>query len=61
MKPIELQASMGLAQIEKLDEIHSRRRENYKLLFNIFSKYENHFHLPRPTEKSNPSWFAPFL
>ena len=58
LKPIELQASMGLAQIEKLDEIHSRRRENYKLLFNIFSKYENHFHLPRPTEKSNPSWFA---
>jgi len=58
LKPIELQASMGLAQIEKLDEIHSRRRANYKLLFNIFSKYENHFHLPRPTEKSNPSWFA---
>ena len=58
LKPIELQASMGLAQIEKLDEIHARRRENYKLLFNIFSKYENHFHLPRPTEKSNPSWFA---
>ena len=58
LKPIELQASMGLAQIEKLDEIHSRRRENYKSLFNIFSKYENHFHLPRPTEKSNPSWFA---
>ncbi len=58
LKPIELQASMGLAQIEKLDEIHTLRRENYKLLFNIFSKYENHFHLPRPTEKSNPSWFA---
>ena len=58
LKPIELQASMGLAQIEKLDEIHYRRRENYKSLFNIFSKYENHFHLPRPTEKSNPSWFA---
>jgi len=58
LKPIELQASMGLAQIEKLDEIHFRRRENYQSLFNIFSKYENHFHLPRPTEKSNPSWFA---
>ena len=58
LKPIELQASMGLAQIEKLDEIHFRRRENYQSLFNIFSKYENHFHLPKPTEKSNPSWFA---
>ena len=58
LKPIELQASMGLAQIEKLDEIHFRRRENYKSLFSIFSNYENFFHLPKPTEKSNPSWFA---
>ena len=58
LKPIELQASMGLAQIEKLDEIHRRRRENHSLLFNVFSKYEEYFHLPTPTEKSNPSWFA---
>lgn len=58
LKPIELQASMGLAQIDKLDEIHTRRKENYKALFNIFSNYEDHFHLPRPTKKSDPSWFA---
>ena len=58
LKPIELQASMGLAQIEKLPEIHSRRRENHSLLMNIFSKYEEYFHLPYPTEKSDPSWFA---
>jgi CDP-6-deoxy-D-xylo-4-hexulose-3-dehydrase len=58
LKPIELQASMGLAQIDKLDEIHSRRRKNYSLLMNIFSNYEEYFHLPRPTEKSDPSWFA---
>ena len=24
----------------------------------IFNKYEEYFHLPRPTEKSDPSWFA---
>ena len=58
LKPIELQASMGLAQIDKLPEIHSRRRENHSLLMNIFSKYEEYFHLPIPTEKSDPSWFA---
>ena len=58
LKPIELQASIGLAQIEKLDDIHSRRRENHSLLMNIFSKYEEYFHLPIPTEKSDPSWFA---
>ena len=28
------------------------------MLFNIFEKYEEFFHLPRPTKKSDPSWFA---
>lgn len=58
LKPIEIQGAMGLMQIEKLDEIHSLRRRNYKLLFEIYSKFEEFFHLPRPQDKSNPSWFA---
>jgi CDP-6-deoxy-D-xylo-4-hexulose-3-dehydrase len=58
LKPIELQASMGLAQLKKLDMIGKRRRENYHLLKNVFEKYENFFHLPVATEKSDPSWFA---
>jgi len=58
LKPIELQASMGLAQLEKLDEIHARRRRNYEHLFETFAPYEEYLHLPRPTEKANPSWFA---
>ena len=58
LKPIELQASMGLVQMSKLDEIHALRRRNYRLLFNIFKKYEEYLHLPVATEKSDPSWFA---
>ena len=58
LKPIELQASMGLAQLEKLETINERRRENYRGLFEVFEKYEEFLHLPRPTEKSDPSWFA---
>tara|TARA_Y100000310_G_scaffold124213_1_gene122945 strand:- start:1333 stop:2661 length:1329 start_codon:yes stop_codon:yes gene_type:complete len=58
LKPIELQASMGLAQIDKLDEIHQKRKENYSQLFDVFEKYEEYFYLPRSTEKSDPSWFA---
>jgi CDP-6-deoxy-D-xylo-4-hexulose-3-dehydrase len=58
LKPIELQASMGLVQLDKLDSIHHLRRRNYKLLFDIYSKYEEFFHLPRAREKSDPSWFA---
>lgn len=58
LKPIELQCAMGLEQIKKLPEIHKLRRRNYSLLFNIYEKYEEFFHLPRPQENSDPSWFA---
>jgi len=58
LKPIELQSAMGLVQLEKLDEIHALRRRNYALLFAIYSKYEEYFHLPRPQDKADPSWFA---
>ena len=58
LKPIELQAAMGLQQLDKLDEIHALRRRNYGLLFAIYEKYEEFFHLPRAQDKSDPSWFA---
>jgi len=58
LKPIELQGAMGLVQLEKLDEIHRLRRRNYALLFDIYSKYEDYFYLPRPQAKADPSWFA---
>lgn len=58
LKPIELQSSIGLAQLDKLDHIHERRRENYRNLFKVFEKYEEFLHLPRATPLSNPSWFS---
>jgi CDP-6-deoxy-D-xylo-4-hexulose-3-dehydrase len=58
LKPIELQASMGLQQLKKLPEIHALRRRNYQLLFDIYEKYEQWFHLPRAQDRSDPSWFA---
>lgn len=58
LKPIEVQGAMGLEQLKKLPEIHALRRRNYQLLFDIYSKYEEFFHLPRAQAKSDPSWFA---
>jgi CDP-6-deoxy-D-xylo-4-hexulose-3-dehydrase len=58
LKPIELQCAMGLEQLKKLPEIHALRRRNYQLLFGIYEKYEQYFHLPRAQAKSDPSWFA---
>lgn len=58
LKPIEMQAALGMQQIKKLPTIHALRKRNYQLLFDIYAKYEEFFHLPRAREKSDPSWFA---
>ena len=58
LKPIELQAAMGLSQLKKLDEIGVLRRRNHKLLYNIFEVYSDYFILPKATEGSDPDWFA---
>lgn len=58
LKPIELQASIGLVQMEKLKDIGKKRRENYNNLFKTFSKYEKYFHLHRAQPGSDPDWFA---
>ena len=49
---------MGLAQLDKFQEIHNKRIENHSKLFKVFEQYEEFFHLPRATDKSEPSWFA---
>ena len=58
LKPMDLQAAIGLEQIKKLNEIIEIRKRNYKTYFKTFEKYEEYFHLPRAREKSDPSWFA---
>jgi CDP-6-deoxy-D-xylo-4-hexulose-3-dehydrase len=58
IKPIELQASIGLVQMKKLPKIKEIRIDNYNRLMQVFSKYEEYFHLPVATKNSNPSWFA---
>lgn len=58
LKPLELQAALGMEQLKKLDFIKQRRQENHRQLFSIFEKYEQYFYIPRATEHSDPSWFA---
>jgi len=58
LKPIELQAAIGLVQMEKLKEIGVKRRENYKNLFSAFSKYREYFHLHEAQPGADVDWFA---
>jgi CDP-4-dehydro-6-deoxyglucose reductase, E1 len=58
LKPIEIQAAMGLEQIKKLPKITELRKANHSRLLKIFKPYEDYFILPSATPKSDPSWFA---
>ena len=58
LKPIEVQAAMGLVQMKKLPEIAALRKKNHARLVSIFKPYEEHFVLPEATPGADPSWFA---
>lgn len=58
LKPTEMQAAMGLAQLDKLDEMHSRRKHNFQRLYDIFEKHKEYFYLPTCHEKADVSWFG---
>jgi CDP-6-deoxy-D-xylo-4-hexulose-3-dehydrase len=58
LKPIEMQASMLLAQLDKFSTISELRKRNYKLLYKVFEEYQEYFHLPKPEKKADVNWFA---
>lgn len=58
LKPTEMQAAIGLAQLDKLDYMHAKRKVNFEKLYSIFSKYEQYFHLPKALDKADVSWFG---
>lgn len=58
LKTLDLQAAMGLEQLNKLENMDQARRDNHKKLMSIFEKYEEYFHLPKATDKSDPCWFG---
>lgn len=58
LKMTDIQAAIGAAQMDKLDQFGDKRKENFNKHYRIFSKYPQFFSLPKATEGSDPSWFA---
>jgi len=58
LKVTDMQAAVGLAQLEKLPGFIERRKENFKGLSIRLEKYADHLILPTATPDSDPSWFA---
>jgi CDP-6-deoxy-D-xylo-4-hexulose-3-dehydrase len=58
MKLTDMQAAVGLAQLEKLPDFIDARKRNWRQLHDGLKPFEEFFCLPQPTPNSDPSWFG---
>ena len=58
LKITDLQASIGVAQIDKIEYFGKARRENHKYFFKKLSRFRDYILLPSTYDKSDPSWFG---
>ena len=58
LKPLEIQAAIGIEQVKKLDFIIDVRKKNFKRLMDIFLPYSDFLQLPSHHELADVAWFA---
>ena len=58
LKITDMQAAVGLSQLDRVDEFIAARRRNFATLTELFRPLEDVFILPEPTPNSDPSWFG---
>lgn len=57
LKATEMQAALGLSQIDKINEFIKIRKNNFEYLYNSLKKFDC-FDLPETQKNSDPSWFG---
>ena len=58
LKITDMQAAVGLAQMDRVDEFVAARRRNFDLLTELLRPLEDVLILPKATPNSEPSWFG---
>ena len=58
LKATDMQAAVGCAQLKKIDSFTSRRRENFRSLYDGLSDLSDKLILPKACPSSAPSWFG---
>ncbi len=58
LKVTDIQAALGVAQLEKLPDFVAKRKANFKTLYNALKKFEDYFVLPKWLDNADPSWFG---
>jgi CDP-6-deoxy-D-xylo-4-hexulose-3-dehydrase len=58
LKITDMQAAVGVAQLDHLEDFVAARRRNFSLLTQHLRAHEDVFILPEATPNSDPSWFG---
>ena len=58
LKITDMQAAVGMAQLDKLPKFIETRKENFYKIENQLKKFEEFLVLPQATKNSEPSWFG---
>jgi len=58
MKMTDVQAAIGLVQLDRLPDFVDARKRNFARLFAALKPYEEHLILPTWSRRADPSWFA---
>lgn len=58
LKITDMQAAIGVEQLKKLTLFIKARKNNFKLLYEGFKKFDKYFILPEVESKADPSWFG---
>lgn len=58
LKITDMQAALGLAQLDKLSGFIETRRKNFDLLSRALAKHQDKLILPEATPNADPSWFG---
>ena len=58
LKPTDMQAAIGVAQLKKLDRFTALRKRNWSLLHAGLQRHTEHLILPRAAAEADASWFG---
>lgn len=58
LKITDMQAAVGLAQMDRLDSFIDIRRRNFAYLKEVMAQFQEYLILPEATPRSEPSWFG---